>query len=100
MVFDCERRPMGHAVRFQEMLRWGAGLPLFHPVGVMPLRASGWIMVAGKMRERCHGVKIPPTNLQSGFAGQAEAFAGKLADGLDGARTTNGARTTTGGMSA
>jgi hypothetical protein len=48
----------------------------------------------GEMRERSLGVKIPPTNLKPDFAGQAEAFANKLADSLDGARTTMG------GMSA
>jgi menaquinone-dependent protoporphyrinogen IX oxidase len=40
----------------------------------------------GEMRERYLGVKIPPTNLQPGFAGQAAAFANKLADSLHGAR--------------
>ena len=40
----------------------------------------------GEMRERSLGVKIPPTNLQPDFAGQAEAFAHKPADSLDGAR--------------
>jgi len=44
----------------------------------------------GEMRERSLGVKIPPTNLQPDFAGQAEAFASKLADSLDDARTTTG----------
>ena len=52
----------------------------------------------GEMRERYHGVKIPPTNLQPDFTGHAEAFANKLADSLAGARTSNGARTTMGGM--
>jgi hypothetical protein len=42
----------------------------------------------GEMRERSLGVKIPPTNLQPGFAGQAEAFANKLADSLDSDHTT------------
>ena len=41
----------------------------------------------GEMRERSLGVKIPPTNLKPDFPGQAEAFAHKLADSLDGART-------------
>ena len=40
----------------------------------------------GEMRERSLGVKIPPTNLQPDFPGQAEAFANKLADSLHGAR--------------
>jgi hypothetical protein len=40
----------------------------------------------GEMRERSLGVKIPPTNLKPDFPGQAEAFAHKLADSLDGAR--------------
>ena len=35
------------------------------------------------MRERYHGVKIPPTNLQPDFPGHAEAFANKLADSLN-----------------
>jgi hypothetical protein len=46
------------------------------------------------MRERYLGVKIPPTNLKPDFPGQAQSFANKLADSLDGPRTT------TGGMSA
>ena len=41
----------------------------------------------GEMAERYLGVKIPPTNLKPDFPGQAEAFAHKLADSLDGART-------------
>src|SRR6266566_3124068 len=54
----------------------------------------------GEMRERVLGVRIPPTNLKPDFTGQAQAFANKLADSLNGARTTKGARTTTGGMNA
>jgi hypothetical protein len=42
----------------------------------------------GEMRERYLGVKIPPTNLQPDFTGQAQAFANKLADSLDEDRTT------------
>ncbi len=42
----------------------------------------------GEMRERCLGVKIPPTNLKPDFTGQARAFANKLADSLDAGRTT------------
>ena len=42
----------------------------------------------GEMRERSLGVKFPPTNLQPGFPGQAQAFANKLADSLDGSHTT------------
>ena len=41
----------------------------------------------GEMRERYLGVKIPPTNLKPDFLGQAQAFAHKLADGLDADRT-------------
>jgi hypothetical protein len=48
----------------------------------------------GEMRERYLGVKIPPTNLKPDFAGQAQAFANKLADGLDGGRTTTGVMST------
>lgn len=48
----------------------------------------------GEMRERYLGVKIPPTNLKPDFLGQAQAFANKLADSLDGGRVTSG------GMSA
>jgi hypothetical protein len=48
----------------------------------------------GEMRERCLGVKIPPTNLKPDFAGQAKGFANKLADSLDGALAAAG------GMSA
>jgi len=42
----------------------------------------------GEMRERSLGVKIPQTNLQPDFAGQADAFANKLADSLDSDHTT------------
>ncbi len=48
----------------------------------------------GEMRERYLGVKIPPTNLKPDFAGQAQAFANKMADSLDGALAAAG------GMSA
>src|SRR5689334_19332566 len=44
----------------------------------------------GEMRERSLGIKIPPTNLKPDFPGQAQAFANKLADSLDGGRTTTG----------
>ena len=44
----------------------------------------------GEMRERYLGVKIPPTNLKPDFAGQAQAFANKLADSLDRSHTTAG----------
>ena len=44
----------------------------------------------GEMRERCLGVKIPPTNLKPDFLGQAQVFANKLADGLDSGHTTPG----------
>ena len=44
----------------------------------------------GEMRERSLGVKIPPTNLKPDFAGQAHAFANKLADGLGGALAAAG----------
>jgi len=37
----------------------------------------------GEMRERSLGIKIPPTNLKPDFGDQAEAFANKLADGLE-----------------
>jgi hypothetical protein len=36
----------------------------------------------GEMRERSLGIKIPPTNLRSGFENQASAFANQLADTL------------------
>ena len=36
----------------------------------------------GEQRERYHGVKIPPTNLQPGYVEQARAFANGLADRL------------------
>jgi hypothetical protein len=42
----------------------------------------------GEMRERYLGVKIPPTNLKPHFAGQAQAFANRLADSLDSDRST------------
>jgi menaquinone-dependent protoporphyrinogen IX oxidase len=38
----------------------------------------------GENRERYLGVKIPPTNLQPGYAEQARRFAVRLADGLPG----------------
>lgn len=44
----------------------------------------------GQMRERYLGVKIPPTNLKPDFLRQAQSFASKLADSLDGGRTTTG----------
>ena len=44
----------------------------------------------GEMRDRSLGVKIPPTNLQPDFAGQAQAFANKLADSLGGALAAAG----------
>jgi hypothetical protein len=37
----------------------------------------------GEMRERCLGIKIPPTNLKPDFGDKAKAFANKLADSLD-----------------
>src|SRR6266581_5507116 len=37
----------------------------------------------GEMRERSVGIKIPPTNLKPDFGDQAQAFANKLADGLE-----------------
>jgi hypothetical protein len=36
----------------------------------------------GDMRERCLGIKIPPTNLKPDFGGEAQAFANQLADTL------------------
>jgi len=48
----------------------------------------------GEMRERSLGIKIPPTNLKPDFPGQAQAFANKLADSLDGGRTTTGVMNT------
>ena len=48
----------------------------------------------GEMRERYLGVKIPPTNLKPDFLGQAQAFANKLADSLDGGRVTSGGMST------
>jgi hypothetical protein len=44
----------------------------------------------GEMRERYLGVKIPPTNLKPDFLGQAQAFANKLADSLEGDHATSG----------
>jgi hypothetical protein len=37
---------------------------------------------SGEQRERYHGVKIPPSNLQGGFESEARAFAGRAADRL------------------
>jgi len=48
----------------------------------------------GEMRERSLGMKIPPTNLQPDFAGQAQEFANKLADSLDGAPAAAGGMST------
>jgi hypothetical protein len=54
----------------------------------------------GEMRERYLGVKIPPTNLKPDFAGPAQAFATRLADGLDGGHTAmDGGHTAMEGMS-
>ena len=36
----------------------------------------------GDMRERCLGIKIPPTNLKPDFGAEAQAFANQLADTL------------------
>jgi hypothetical protein len=36
----------------------------------------------GKIRERYLGMKLPPPNLQPSYAGEAQAFAGELADGV------------------
>jgi hypothetical protein len=44
----------------------------------------------GEMRERYLGVRIPPTNLKPDFLRQAQTFANKLADSLDGGRVTSG----------
>jgi len=44
----------------------------------------------GDMRERYLGVRIPPTNLKPDFLEEAQAFANKLADSLDGSRATSG----------
>ena len=41
----------------------------------------------GEYRERYHGVKIPPTNLQDHHLEEARKFAGGLADSLVGAET-------------
>ena len=38
----------------------------------------------GENRERYLGVKIPPTNLQPDYLGQAQAFANRMADSLSG----------------
>ncbi len=43
----------------------------------------------GEMRERCLGIKIPPTNLKPDFADQARAFANELADSLVGEGQTH-----------
>lgn len=37
----------------------------------------------GEMRERSLGIRIPPSNLKPDFAGQAQAFAHRLADSLE-----------------
>jgi hypothetical protein len=36
----------------------------------------------GVVQERYLGVKLPPPNLQPSYAGEAQSFAGELADGL------------------
>jgi hypothetical protein len=36
----------------------------------------------GAVQEHCFGVKLPPPNLQPSYAGEAQSFAGKLADDL------------------
>jgi menaquinone-dependent protoporphyrinogen IX oxidase len=48
----------------------------------------------GENRERCLGVKIPPTNLKPDYAEQARAFATELADGLVGDRPMTGVTST------
>jgi hypothetical protein len=45
----------------------------------------------GSNRTACSaGGSLPPTNLKPDFAGQAQAFANKLADSLDGALAAAG----------
>ena len=36
----------------------------------------------GVVKDRYFGVKIPPANLQPSYVGEAQAFAGELADGI------------------
>jgi hypothetical protein len=50
------------------------------PVGSM-LALMGYL-ATGVAQERYLGVKLPPPNLQPTYAGEAQAFAGELADGL------------------
>jgi hypothetical protein len=50
------------------------------PVGSM-LALMGYL-ARGVVQERYLGVKLPPPNLQPSYAGEAQSFAGVLADGL------------------
>jgi hypothetical protein len=50
------------------------------PVGSM-LALMGYL-AKGVVQERYLGVKLPPPNLQPSYAGEAQSFAGELADGL------------------
>jgi hypothetical protein len=45
-------------------------------------------LATGENRERCLGVRIPPTNLKPDYRVEARAFAHELADGLPGAEST------------
>jgi hypothetical protein len=45
---------------------------------------------SGEYRPKYLGIKIPPTNLQDSQLEQARVFGGQLADGLVGARSTQG----------
>jgi hypothetical protein len=50
------------------------------PVGSM-LALMGYL-ATGTVQDRYLGVKLPPPNLQPSYAGEAQAFASQLADGL------------------
>src|SRR5450432_1325993 len=50
------------------------------PIGSM-LALMGYL-ATGEVQERYLGVKLPRQNLQPSFAGEAQAFAGELADGF------------------
>ena len=50
------------------------------PIGSM-LALMGYL-AKGVVQDRYFGIKLPPPNLQPSYAGEAQAFAGELADGL------------------
>jgi hypothetical protein len=63
--------------------RWVDGIHFSYEGGqVRSLLSLISYLGSGEYRERCLGVKIPPTNLRPSQLDEARTFAGRLADGL------------------